>query len=120
MSDEFVVVGKLDLPEGVEMWDFAGMIMEELTRQKAKLDRSLSLHGIFNDHIIVRDRETAKLYKLAISLDGDGTLVFGDQVEVRMEYVPVKTNKSEKSEVQKHVLSEEIRKRKVSFWHGIL
>lgn len=91
----FVEVNKVEMPEGMEMLDFGGTIMGMLAQAKAKLKKSLMLIGIYNDHIVTKDRETGKLFKMSLATK-DGEIDLGEPVEVRQQFIEVKAKTEKK------------------------
>lgn len=97
---EYIVVEKIQLADGEELMDLPRKIMAELTKQKAKLKRSLILTHIFGDHIVTRDLETRKRFRLELSRTDGGNIKLGKPEEVRTMFVPVK-QKTSKAEAKK-------------------
>lgn len=88
----FVRVGKLALREGEELMEFVHtMIGAVMTDRIVLADGSLDawLEGIFEDHVIVRDANTGRLFKAPFERGADGSIAFSEPVEVRVQFVPV-------------------------------
>ncbi len=92
---ERIEVQKFELTDGQELNDFISMVMKAVTQQRKQLNRSLGLMGIYKNHIITRDMESGKFFKLAMKHDANA-IELGDPAEVRQVFVPV-TNVVEKS-----------------------
>lgn len=93
----FVEVTKVDLMDGEELMDLAKKVMSAITQHKGKLRKSIGLLGIFKDHIVVRDFDSGKLFRMEMKRDDRGSVNLDGMVEVRQVFVPVKQAK-EKSE----------------------
>jgi len=88
----FVRVGKLALREGEELMDFVHTMMGAVMTDRIVLaDGSLDawLEGIFEDHVIVRDANTGRLFKAPFERGADGSIAFAEPVEVRVAFVEV-------------------------------
>jgi hypothetical protein len=88
----FVRVGKLALREGEELMDFVhAMIGAVMTDRIVLADGSLDawLEGIFEDHVIVRDANTGRLFKAPFERGEDGSIAFAEPVEVRVTFVEI-------------------------------
>lgn len=93
-----VQINKLELMEGEEVLELGDKVMSALAQQKGKLKKSLFLRGIYNDHVITKDRETGKLFRFEIKRNSSGGIELTNMSEVRPAgFVPVK-QKSEKAE----------------------
>lgn len=118
----FVRVGKLALREGEELMDFVHtMIGAVMTDRIILADGSLDawLEGIFEDHVIVRDANTGRLFKAPFERAEDGGIAFSDPVEVRVAFVEVpKADSEEEKNVEKRAPDEivEVQKRDVGKW----
>lgn len=102
----FVRVGKLALREGEELMDFVhAMIGAVMTDRIVLADGSLDawLEGIFEDHVVVRDANTGRLFKATFERGADGSIVFGEPVEVRVAFVEVPKAGSEEEAAEKAV-----------------
>ncbi len=89
-----VGISKLELREGEEVMDFAWTMMSAVQTNRIILaDGSLDawLTGIFNDHVIVEDGNTGKLFRAEFSRNDEGEISFSTPVEVRQVFVPVDT-----------------------------
>lgn len=93
-----VVVEKVDLVEGEELMDLAKKVMVAITQNKGKTKRSLGLLGIFKDHIVVRDFEDGKLFRMEMKRDDDGNVLLDGMDEVKQTFSPVKPRPSTKAE----------------------
>ncbi len=93
-----VEISKVELLEGEEMQTLIKKIQDAITQGKGKTNKSLFLHGIFKDHIITRDWETHKFFKMELSRDGEGVKL-SSSTEVRQAFVPI-GQKVEKAEDQ--------------------
>jgi hypothetical protein len=91
-----VAVSKLELREGEELMDFVWTMMSAVQTDRIILaDGSLDawLVGIFNDHVVVEDGNTGRLFRADFSRNDKGEIVFSDPIEVRMVFVPVESSK---------------------------
>ena len=89
-----VEVEKLALGEGEELWDFVdAMCMAVQTNRIVLADGSLDarLVGIYDEHVIVEDGNTGKLFMSNFTRNAGGEFVFESPVEVRRIFVPVET-----------------------------
>ena len=93
---EFVQVHKVDLLDGEELMDLAKKVMAAITQHRGKIKKSLALQGIFKDHIVVRDMEDGRLFRMKLARSDKGEINLEGMEEVRQTFVPVK--KVEKSE----------------------
>jgi hypothetical protein len=93
---EFVQVQKIDLLDGEELMELAKKVMAAITQHKGRLNKSLALRGIFKDHIVVRDMESGKLFRMNMKRDDAGAVLLDSMDEVRQVFVPAKT-KAEKA-----------------------
>jgi hypothetical protein len=87
-----VQVAKIELREGEELMDFVWTMMSAIQTDRIVLaDGSLDawLVGIFNDHVVVEDGNTGRLFKSEFVRDAKGEISFSEPVEVRMVFVPV-------------------------------
>lgn len=88
----FLPVRKLQLRQGEELQQFIWtMIGAVQTNRVILADGSLDawLEGIFDEHVIVRDGNTGRLFRADFTRAADGEIVFSPPVEVRVEFVPV-------------------------------
>lgn len=88
----FVRVGKLALQEGEELMEFVWTMISAVQTDRIILaDGSLDawLEGIFDDHIIVRDGNTGRLFRADFARGADGSIAFAEPVEVRVQFVPI-------------------------------
>lgn len=93
-----VEIKKLELADGEEVLELGDKVMQALARQKGKLKKSLYLRGIYNDHIIAKDRETGKLFRFEMKRTGGAGIKLTNMQEVRPAgFIPIK-QKSEKAE----------------------
>ena len=126
-----VQVGKLALRPGEELMDFVWTMMDAVQTDRIVLaDGSLDawLHGIFEDHVIVQDGNTGRMFKAEFTREGDGTIKFSEPVEVRMEWVPVNVSAESSDEVERAIAKRapaerhfvELAKGSTSKWSGIL
>lgn len=102
----FVRVGKLALREGEELMDFVHtMIGAVMTDRIVLADGSLDawLEGIFEDHVIVRDANTGRLFKAPFERGEDGSIAFSEPVEVRVAFVEVPKAAAGEEEAEKAV-----------------
>jgi|GEM_PF-3245275 len=87
---DFVRVRRLEMRPGEEVWDFVGAMVTAIQTNRVVLaNGSLDarLVGIYDDHVIVQDGNTGRMYKSTFSRTSDGEFAFSEPVEVRMEYV---------------------------------
>lgn len=92
VGKQHVRVQKLALRPGEELWDFIDAICTAVSTNRVLLaDGSLDawLQGIFDDHVIVQDFNTGRLFKADFVRNEKGEFEFGEPVEVRQEFVPV-------------------------------
>lgn len=92
---QHVAVSKLALREGEELWTFVDAVwMAVQTNRVVLADGSLDawLMGIYDDHVIVQDGNTGRLFKATFERDAKGEFVFGDPVEVRQIFVEIETS----------------------------
>lgn len=87
---DIVEVTKVDLVDGEELMDLAKKVMAAITQHKGKLSKSLALQGIFKDHIIVRDMEDGKIFRMEMTRSEVGDVALEGLSEVRQVFVPVK------------------------------
>ena len=88
---EKIEVCKLDLAEGEEVMELGDKVMAALAQQKGKLKKSLFLRGIYNDHIIAKDRESGQLFRFEIKRSEKGAITLANMTEVRPAgHVPMK------------------------------
>jgi hypothetical protein len=93
-----VGVAKVDLREGEELMDFVWTMMSAVQTDRIILaDGSLDawLVGIFNDHVVVEDGNTGRLFRADFSRNEKGEIAFSEPIEVRQVFVPVETPSSE-------------------------
>lgn len=104
-TPEFIQVEKLDLREGEELQEFISSVWKALTRHRERTNRSLMLRGIFEDHVVTKDVENGRLFKMQFKRDKGGFIEFGETQEVRQTFVPVKRTEknSDAAEVFKAV-----------------
>ena len=95
-----IEIRKLNLAEGEEVLDVGDKVMRALARSKAKLKKSLRLIGIYNDHLVTRDAETGRLFKMALSRDGDA-IILGSPEEVQQSFMTLKEMKELKGLAEK-------------------
>jgi hypothetical protein len=98
----FVEVRKLDLMEGEEVLELGNKVMNALAQNRKKLKRSLSLRGIFNDHIVAKDTESGTLFRIVMKRGDGGAIVLGELEEVRQVYVSTKKEKETKQAPGEH------------------
>lgn len=91
-----IEIKKLDLIEGEEVLDLGDKVMKALAQSKAKLKKSLRLIGVYNNHVITRDAETGRLFKMDISRDGSA-VVLGSPEEVQQSFSTLKELKEQRS-----------------------
>jgi len=103
--DPFVQVQKVDLVEGEELMDLAKKVMAAITQNKGKTRKSLGLLGIFKDHIVVRDFEDGKLFRMEMKRDDGGNVLLDGMEEVQQKFVPLKPKVQQKSEGQVSVVT---------------
>jgi hypothetical protein len=91
-SSHHVAVEKFALREGEELWDFVDAIwMAVQTNRVVLADGSLDawLVGVYDDHVIVQDGNTGRMFKATFSRNAKGEFEFGEPVEVRQIFVEV-------------------------------
>lgn len=93
-----VEINKVELLDGEELQTLVKKVVDAITQGKGKTNKSLFLNGIFKDHVITRDWETGKFFKMEMARDGDAITLTGS-AEVRQAFVPV-GQKVEKAEDQ--------------------
>lgn len=86
----FVQVSKVDLMDGEELMDLAKKVMAAITHHRGKIKKSLALQGIFKDHIVVRDLEDGRLFRMKLSRSDKGEIALEGMEEVRQTFTPVK------------------------------
>lgn len=99
---QFVQVEKLRLMPGEELMDFINSMFTAVSTNRVVLaDGSLDaiLQGIFDDHVIVMDGNTGRLFMSKFSRDANGEIAFAEPMQVRMTFEPVATG----DEVQRRV-----------------
>lgn len=97
-----IEVCKVELTEGEELQGMIKKVIDAITRSKGKTKKSLHLAGIYKDHIITRDFESGRFFKMKMERDGD-VIKLSDEAEVRQVFVPVK-QKTEKAEADQFCL----------------
>jgi hypothetical protein len=112
----YVQVSKVDLVEGEELMDLAKKVMAAITQNKGKTNRSLGLMGIFKDHIVVRDFEDGKMFRMEMKRDETGSVLLDGMEEVQQKFVPVKPKATKEEEEQG---KGETTKRDGGLWRGI-
>lgn len=101
-----VAVAKIALREGEELWDFIDAVwMAVQTNRVVLADGSLDawLMGIYEDHVIVQDGNTGRLFKSTFTRNEKGEFEFGEPVEVRQVFVEVSADPDDDG-VEKAVL----------------
>lgn len=98
-----IEVRKVELVEGEELQGLVKKVIDAIGRSKGKTTKSIGLTGIYKDHIITRDFESGKFFKMAMERDDAGNVKLGDAVEVKQVFVPAK-QKTEKAEDAPEVL----------------
>ena len=83
-----IEVQKAELIEGEELRDFIGKVFEAIHASKAKLERSLSLHGIYKGFVITRDMESGGFLRHDMTRKG-AAVELSDPVEVAQKFVPI-------------------------------
>lgn len=89
---KFVQIQKLRLMPGEELMDFINAMWTAVSTNRVVLaDGSLDaiLQGIFDDHVIVMDGNTGRLFMAQFSRDGKGEITFSEPSQVRMTFEPV-------------------------------
>jgi len=92
MSKHFVHVRKMQLREGEELWQFVSALQQAVQTNRIVLaDGSLDawLQGIYEDHVIVQDMNTGRLFRADFTRDAKGEFTFAEPVEVRVAFVPI-------------------------------
>jgi hypothetical protein len=92
VGKQHVAVAKFALREGEELWDFVDAIwMAVQTNRVILADGSLDawLVGIYDEHVIVQDGNTGRLFKASFTRNEKGEFSFGEPVEVRQTFVEV-------------------------------
>jgi len=126
-----VQVGKLSLRPGEELMDFVWTMMDAVQTNRIVLaDGSLDawVQGIFDDHIIVQDGNTGRMFKSTFTRAEDGSISFAEPVEVRMEWVPINASAESEDAVERAVAKRapedrrfvELSKGSPSKWTGVL
>lgn len=95
MMSHKVEVKKVDLMDGEEQMQLVDKVIAALAQQNGKLKKSLSLRGIYKDHIVVRDTESSRMYRMKMSRDDSGGVQFEGMEEVKAVFVPVKAEKQD-------------------------
>lgn len=108
-----VRVHKLALREGEELMDFVWTVCDAVQTNRIVLaDGSLDawLVGIFDEHVVVEDGNTGRLFRAEFARDDKGEFSFSEPVEVRMEFVPVERTEDDEAEaaVEKSAGSERV------------
>jgi hypothetical protein len=91
-STHHVAVSKFELREGEELWTFVDAIwMAVQTNRVVLADGSLDawLVGVYNDHVVVQDGNTGRLFMSKFTRNDMGEFVFEAPIEVRQIFVPV-------------------------------
>lgn len=104
-GNRWVSVSKIALRDGEELWDFVGALATAVHTDRVILaNGSLDamLQGIYDDHVIVQDWNTGKLFKATFSRAADGSFSFGEPEEVMLIFVPVDAG-DEDDEVERAV-----------------
>lgn len=88
----FAQIGKFALRQGEELWDFIGALAGAVSQDRVILaDGSLDawLQGIYEDHVIVQDGNTGRLFRANFTRNDKGEFSFDHPVEVMSIFVPV-------------------------------
>lgn len=95
MSKQAIVeVTKVELVEGEELQGLIKKVIDAVGRHKGKVSKSLGLTGIYKDHVIARDFETGRFFRMKMVREG-ADVVLSDAEEVRQVFVPAR-QKTEK------------------------
>lgn len=114
----FVRVQKLQLRPGEELWDFASALNTAVRTNRIVLaDGSLDvwLEGVYEDHVIVQDGNTGRLYRSDYQRNAQGEFSFSAPVEVQVAFVPVSEQDQDSGAVQQQKFIELSRVQK-RFW----
>jgi hypothetical protein len=122
-GNHHVEVRKIALREGEELWSFVDAIwMAVQTNRVVLADGSLDaqLMGIYDDHVIVMDGNTGRMFKAGFTRTAKGEFEFSTPVEVRQVFVEV--GSAEEDGVEKAAKPEylEVAKRATSSKFGFL
>jgi hypothetical protein len=99
MNKEFVVVQKMELLPNEELMDLVDKVCQCVGEFRTKSERKVNLIGIFDDHIVVKDFDTGRCFKMQMERAEDGTVkVDGQMVEVRQTFVEVGKGKDKDTE----------------------
>jgi len=85
-----IEVHKVELVDGEELMQMVDKVIAAVTQSKGKLKKSLSLRGIFKDHVVVRDAESGKMFRMKMTRDDKGQVALEGMEEVKQVFVPVK------------------------------
>lgn len=123
ITEQVLVQKSIDLGDGEELQDFVRKVINSVTQQRLRMDRSIGLVGIYNSHVILRDFENNKFFKMDHTRDGEG-IALSNLTEVRQTFVPVPDvgegdEKVEKSEGPPEMELVKIQKEE-NFWAGVL
>lgn len=83
------IINRFDLAETEELWDFMEKIYMAIQLIADDNGRAYWLIGVFDDHIIIEDSSTGKLYRLALSRGENDAVVLSGMIQVKVQYVPV-------------------------------
>jgi len=124
MDMDKIAVAKVKLQEGEELMDFVQKVMEAVSQQRQKTQRSMFVRGIFKGFVIMRDFESGNFFQSKLTRDKEGLVKLGDPFAVRQTFVPIaeKVAKSEGEEdtsAEEEVQYIEVKKAE-SFWAGVL
>jgi len=85
-----IEINKVDLVDGEELMELARKVQAAITQHKGKLQKSLGLIGIYKDHIVVRDWEDGKLFRMDMKRDDKGEILLADMTPVKQAFIPVR------------------------------
>jgi hypothetical protein len=96
MNDEFVIVEKMELLPNEELMQLVDKVISSVDGFRTKSERKVHLIGIFDDHIIVRDNDGGRCFKMNMSRGQDGLVELdGTLIEVQQKFVEVDKDKKE-------------------------
>lgn len=113
-QDEIIHISKMfDLQEGESVTDLVRKIQKALYTHLERHPHYWDTFGIYMEHVVICEWSTGDYYQIPYSREGDH-IMFGDMVQVKIQFVPVEsvqmsqnetTTKVKRSQLQEHLFS---------------